>query len=108
VSWIIFFSGARRLKITTPGTCNSMKHGPVTSVGWIVSLARSVLPCFGVGWSLDVEDSVQTIILLVFSLNCLFIRAYTKGLTAELNITIVLAVAIVTTSMLSDATFLNK
>ena len=58
-----------------------MEHCPVLWVGWGVLEAWASL----LGWALRDDGQVQHTILFIFSLNCWFSRAYTKGLTAELN-----------------------
>ena len=50
---------------------------------------------------------VQQIIFFIFHLNCWFNRAYTNGLTAELNRTIVSTIDIMAGLMVKDGRFLK-
>lgn len=69
----------------------------VPRVGWVV-VSASWLP--GSGWTMAAKE--QQIIFLILSLNWWFNRAYTNGLTAELNKINTSGIAGKTAPMLSD------
>ena len=72
-----------------------VEDGRAVLVGWVLLSAVSVSCGSGLGRTHSAEEPGlgQQIIFLIFSLNCWFSRAYTNGLTAELNRIITSAMA---------------